>query len=423
MVNTLCESRESAIRRGIKSVGIGKRGSQPLSKDLAREILGELKEGKVTAAARGAFFAALSLKGVTAEELVLEEVFPSGTLKDPVRLALALTEDAPQFVQGFCSQILAGQSLDVPSAHRLGKFLFKEGPGDGARGLIASALRVRYETADEYEGLLKAIHETLESPFLQDIPSGDPIVQLSEPFDGVDQSYLTTPLLARHIQGLGYRVVHMVGRNSGPKFGQNLLDLAQALNVSLANSNQELSGPKPKWGWYVHQRDVSRAVDRWVEIRRQTVKRPFLSTLEKFINPTNARIIITSAFHPPYTEKMITIAERSGFPGAVVVRNGLEGTLAFPLMRTAKIMCSAKQKDGTYLRHEFEIDPERYLNNKVTTEEKLNEPSILENARLIGNYTDNGKTDYGLFDNRIKISCLGLSQALQWIEEQLKGNL
>lgn len=413
------EKYEPAIVRGIKSVGVGKKGSKPLDAALAREILQELQSGTVSAAAKGAFFAGLALKGPTAEEMLLDEFFPEPVLNHPAKLARALTKDSPVFVQDICSTLLSKQELDEATARRLGEFLMSDERGDEARGLVASALRVRYETPDEYAGLWQSLQATLEPPFRQPVPPGEPIIQTAEPFDGVDHSYMITPLIGRELQKLPYRVVHLVGRNSGPKFVFNLLDLAENLQAPFAESNQDLGTPKPELGWFIRQQDMSRPVDRWVDIRRQTIKRPFLATLEKFLNPCNARILITSAFHPPYGEKMMTIAERAGFPACLIIRNGMEGSIAFPLKRSVKMLCSARQLNGSYRRAELEFNSEEYLGHAVAMEEKLETPSLTENAGLIRRFLQNGTSGYELFDDRVKATCAGIRQALDWIERNL----
>ena len=404
--------REDAIRRGIRTVGVGKKGSKPLSGELAQEIAEDLKAGKVTPASAGAFFAGLFYKGTTPDEEVLGSAFETpGALKDPRLLVQALADDAPDFVQDICLRLLSGQTLDKSTAYRLGQFLLSDAPGDGARGLIASLLRVRYETDDEYEGLLTAINETIVPAFCTPVPSGEPIIQMAEPFDGNDHSYMVTPLLGRYAQELGYRVVHLTGRNSGPKSVYNLLDVADALAVPYARGNVDLGNPKSEYGWFIRQQDLSPAVDRWVDIRRQTIKRPFLATLEKFLNPVAARIVVTSAFHPPYGEKMRTVSERAGFAGIIVVRNGMEGGLGFPLLRPAKILLSTRQKDGSYLRHEMDFD----AGVKMEVEEKRERLLASQNARLIEQYACAGSSGDKHFDLRVKATCEGLRRAIEWL--------
>ena len=153
---------EPAIVRGIKTVGVGKKGSKPISKELAKEILSDLKSGKVPDAAIGAFFAGLSFKGIELEEIALDQYFErEATLFNPNLLARSLCKDAPELIQWICEQVMMKNMLDKQTAYALGCFLLSDEPGDAARGLIASALRVRYETDDEYEGILKAILETI----------------------------------------------------------------------------------------------------------------------------------------------------------------------------------------------------------------------------------------------------------------------
>jgi len=413
-------SHDTAITRGIKAVAIGKRGSKPLSAELVGEILAELKTGSVPAIAKGAFFGALKIKGITQEEQKLEAIFPPDTLNDPKLLTEALAPDAPDFVKMFCTGLLHGATLNVEDTEQLGDFLFSDQPGEGARGMVASILRVRYETPDEYEGLLNSIHKTIEEPFQGPAPKGAPIIQMAEPFDGVDHSNLITPLAAQFIQRLNYRVVSLVGRSSGPKIGNNLLDLARSLHGTFLVDSTGLADELPALGWYLNQQNLSKPMDQWVERRQQIIKRPFLSTLERFLNPFNAHIIISSAFHPPYGEKMLTTCERTGCPGSIIVRNGLEGTMSFPLMRSAKILCSALQKDGSYKREEIVIQPEDYLDHPIKIEERLTNPSLEKNKELIETYQGQGKTSYDLFDSRIKVTCAGFKKAIEWVENNME---
>ena len=183
--------------------------------------------------------------------------------------------------------------------------------------------------------------------------------------------------------------------------------------------NSALTGEPPVFGWYVNQQNLSNKLDQWVERRHQIIKRPFLSTLERFINPFNAYIHISSAFHPPYGEKMLTICERAGYPGSIIVRNGLEGTLAFPLIRATKILCSARQADGTFKREEIVVQPEECLDNPVKIEERLTEPSLEKNRELIETYHKQGQTSYELFDLRIKVTCAGFKKAIEWLEHNI----
>jgi len=416
MTVTTIHNKDNPIIRGIKTVGIGKKGSKALDATLVGEIMEDLSQTQVPLLQQGAFFGALMIKGLTETERALEKALPPGALNDPKILCRYLAYDAPDHIREICARLVENETLSLDSARELGRFLLSETPGDGARGLAASIMRVRYETDEEYQGLLEAIQETLEPPFRQDIPQGQPVIQLAEPFDGVDHSNLITPLIAQYLQTLDYRVVSLAGRNSGPKSGNNLFDLVQAMTVEFMTNSQQLANPNPPFGWYVNQQDMSKSLDRWVELRRAIIKRPFLATLERFVNPCRASIFIASAFHPPYGEKMLEVCERAGYPAAIVVRNGLEGTIAFPLKRNVKILCSVRQENKKYLRNEIDFSPEQFLNTTVPIEEKLDHPILEKNKELILRHDQEGRSGYELFDLRVKATRAGLTQAVRWIE-------
>ncbi len=419
-MTTMLHISDSAIARGIKTAGIGKKGSKALENSLIAEIRHDIEAGKVSPIELGAFLGGLWLKGLTPEERSLEQALGKNAFADARSLAQILCADAPSDIRALCTDLLEGKTLSKEQASRLGEFLLSDEPGEASRGLAVSILRVRYETDDEYEGLLKSFQASLEKDFRTPAPAGQDIIQLAEPFDGMDHSYLVTPLIARYLQTLDYHVISLVGRNSGPKFGNNLLALCKELSISPVKSNHELKDAKPPLGWYFNQEDISKPIDRWVERRHKTIKRPCFATLEKFLNPVGAKIIITSAFHPPYSEKMTTIAERAGFAGSIVVRNGLEGALAFPLKREVKILCSARTTQGGHKRNEIVFDPAAFLGRSVELEEVLENPSLRENARLVKLFAEKDSTDNTLFDLRVKATCGGLRLALEWLKENME---
>jgi len=410
-MSIILDPKESAITRGIKTVGVGKKGSKALGEDLASEILNDLKADKISSAAKGAFFAGLLAKGLEPYEKALLEAVAPGALEDSRKLVEVIAGDASAFARWVCVHLLENHTLDKKTAYDLGRFLFSDEPGNGARGLVASILRVRYETDDEYEGLLQALLDTVDPTFNNSVLQGEPLVQLAEPFDGVDHSYMITPLVARYIQSLGYRALHMVGKNSGPKWEMNLWDIASSLKEGSIQNAADLALSKPSFGWFCYQNNISQAIERWHLIRKQTIKRPFMSTIERFLNPFKADIIIASAFHPPYGQKMLTLAQRAGFKGIVIVRNGLEGTIAFPLLRPVKLLLSGLGKDGQYHDHEMTLDTV----GGVDSEQMVEHPRAKDNAVLIENFLKEGSSGNVHFDLRLKATCEGLEKALQWL--------
>ena len=113
---------------------------------------------------------------------------------------------------------------------------------------------------------------------------------------------------------------------------------------------------------------------------------------------------------------MMTVAERAGFPACIVIRNGIEGTIAFPLMRPVKILCSVRDRGNVYQRHEFTFDTQEQLSIKVDLEEKIEQPSAQDNARLIREFAQHNKTSDQRFNWRVQATGQGIRLALDWIK-------
>lgn len=393
----------SAIADGIRAVGTGRQGSKSCTPDLARAITDDLKCGKVAPIPKAAFLGALMIKGVAPEERILAEALIPGALDSPEIMAQEVAKGAPSWMIDQCTHLLRGGTFDRATARRVGEFLFSQEPNDAARALVASVMRVRYSDPEEYAGLLDAIHSILETPFRTPVPAGAPVLQLAEPFDGVERCHLLTPLIARFFRDQGLRVVNLVGRSSGPKFGMNLRDLYGELGAPALGGNSQFAEASPEFGWVAHQVDLSPALDRWVDIRHQTIKRPFLATLEKYVNPFGSQVFVGSAFHHTFTEKMVEIAEAAEFPASIVMFKSVEGTLGLTLGRATQVMISRRRPNGTYARGDFEALPDHYGLERMPDQKGI-EVSAQENARLIRNWIADGRTDNPWFNARATYS-------------------
>jgi anthranilate phosphoribosyltransferase len=409
--------RETALGQGIQFIGIGKHGSKDLPETLVREILRELQSGKANALQMGVFFGALVTKGVAPHEYQLEEYLGKGTLSDPAKLYQSICADAPYFLKEIGVKILNKIDLNIKESKELGDFLLSNLPGESYRGMAVSVLRIRYETDEEYRGLIRAVEATYSAGFRNPVSLPEPLVQLAEPFDGVEHSYLITPVIAHFLQEQGYTVVSAVGRSGGPKLSLNLLDLYQALPPSFLMNNEQLRQTPPPYGWVLHQKDLSPALDAWTERRHQMLKRPVFATMEKVLNPCGASILITSVFHITYMEKMITLADMTGFTGVIVLKRGLEGTLAPSTARASGILCAAKQSDGSWQTKTFDADAEAFSVFRSTADEVVEPLRAADNVSLIHRFAKEGRTGNEDFDKRVNLAKALYQQGLEWIRK------
>ncbi|RYF77093.1 MAG: anthranilate phosphoribosyltransferase [Cytophagaceae bacterium] len=417
---------ETPLGRAIKLIGIGKYGSKPMPPELIAECRASLLSGTAHPLQVGAFIGALLTKGLTDEERTLETCFGRDAFSHPTFLVNKLCPELPVNLLPIATKLVRGQHLQVSEARQLGDYLFGDFAPDQDcetfRGLAASIMRVRHETNDEYQGLYQAVMETLTPRFQDDEPIGPtrPIVQLAEPFDGAEHSYLITPILAHFFQERGYGSLSMVGRTPGPKYTLNAHDLYMHMNCEFVFSLPEFSVQPPnEYGWVLDQKALSPSLNRWVDRRRILLKRPFLSTLEKVLNPSRARILVTSVFHITYQMKMAELALMAGFDAAIVLKRGLEGSLAPSTARATGVLCAVRTPENHLFYQHFDADRPAFAQFKTDVDEEVANPQAAENARLVKTYLADKQTGNEDFDNRVRFALALYSRGLDWIEGQL----
>ena len=414
--------RHDNILEGIKLIAIGKTGSRSLTKELVHLIYDDIIQNKVTPIQKAIFFVSLHYKGFEENEHILKEICPSSFSIDlNETLNFLIRGDIDIEFRNLLLILLKGDHLSLQQATLLGNFIFNISTESStsyncAKVIAAILLRVRYSNEDEYSGLYDALMKTIQPNFTNKCDINYNLIQLSEPFNGMESNYLLTPILCNYFIQKKYRTICLTGESSGPKYGCNLLEIAKGLNAPFLKSNHEIKDSP--YGAYVDLADVSLSWKHWVNLRKEMIKRPFMATLEKFPNIFNAGINITSAFHEPFTSKMLALSEYAGYPGNIVIRKGREGSLSFSLSKSVEIQCSAIQKNGTYKRYNFEYSLENL--GEILEEDGRKNINVSDNIDEIKTYSMNAKTYDIKFNKRIQLTLSGINQAVHWIKNNME---
>ncbi|CAM9699831.1 unnamed protein product [Phaeothamnion confervicola] len=238
------------------------------------------------------------------------------------------------------------------------------------------------------------------------------------------------PLVAWHLQAKwGLAAVSLCGPSSGPKVGPNLLDVARELGVvtaPFAHTSADIADradPLPEFGWYVDQRDVSPPLAAWIERRRNIIKRPFFATSEKYMDPFKADIVVASAFHPSFTDKMVALAEArpfslrfcaAGFPACIMIRRGMEGSLGFSLGNPVDLACAVRGRDGRYRREDISFGPAD-LGMPLQGDKLDRGVTAAASAAKCREFAARGASGDEEFDKRARVTVAGMDQALKWV--------
>lgn len=200
------------------------------------------------------------------------------------------------------------------------------------------ALRMKRETNNENQGVLKAILETMEKV----IAPVDHLVDVADPYDGYTRSVPMVPFVPAVLAACGVpSVLHGV-ESVGPKYGvtHHKVLSAAGLCVDLSVDAAVARIGEPDVGWaYIDQSVFCPDLYNLISLRTRIVKRPVLTTVEVMTCPVRARKqthLFTGYVHKAYPPVYADLARFAGFDSAIIAR-GVEGGIIPSLKQPAKI--------------------------------------------------------------------------------------
>ena len=175
----------STLKLGIKAVGVGVSGSKPIQDELATDLakvvhaslapppewahehdkirqrlasfLGTLFVKVEHSGGDLAVLAAVAAAAGPSVTRATDRVREGCSSSQIIKVAAAYASDSPE-LEELTRRLLDGHTLSAHDAYRLGTFLFSLSEPAELQVMCAHILRVRYETDDEWVGLLKAQH-------------------------------------------------------------------------------------------------------------------------------------------------------------------------------------------------------------------------------------------------------------------------
>ena len=218
-------------------------------------------------------------------------------------------------------------------------------------GIFLIAARMKLETVAENIGYWKALDRTTikhQVPF-------EKLLQIADPFDGFNRvpyfGFFTLPVLAM----MGLPAYGHSTRSLPPKFGITFEDLlVKHYGVSTNDNGEKRLALLKKYEFgYLCTEHTNPLLENLRDMRVEIVKRPMLATLEKMLQPIEARpggnFLATGYFHRGYEVPMLAIARLSGFD-TTLIGNGAEGTTFFGVHKEARVFIDSGENDGVEIK-------------------------------------------------------------------------
>ncbi|MGN6645781.1 MAG: hypothetical protein ACTHJT_04550 [Cytophaga sp.] len=333
----------------LKKKGIGPEGSKSLQDIELNEVEPLLKDNTYSLTTRATLITALlMLPPSEAEKNWLEKLKNEFRKLLPADLHFMIRhEEATSDFEKYLCSTLAGTDLSYTQAGDAMKFILgDESVPAFQKGAFLEAQRLKRESFDEN----KAFFDTLwdHTDRLQtELPV---LIDICDNYDGFNRYYNLAPFIAALIASCGYPcLIHGIDAVA-PKFGVTSSRVIEKGNGRTKRTHQSVleNLQDSSIGWaYIDQSVFHPRLHNLTTIRKEMVKRPFLATFEKMMQPVRAskgNYILTGFTHAHYRTEVAEQLKNQNKAAAAIVIKGLEGSSCPPLNReTIQILVN---KDG-----------------------------------------------------------------------------
>ena len=112
---------------------------------------------------------------------------------------------------------------------------------------------------------------------------------------------------------------------------------------------------------------------------------------------------------------MASLGFMAGFEAVLVLKRGLEGTLATSLTKSTGLYCSLKKPDGSIKEYIIDGGADEFEPYKMNEELPIENLTLESNLILIEDYMKNGTSENQEFNKRVDFTFKLISKGLEWV--------
>jgi anthranilate phosphoribosyltransferase len=341
----------------LKKKGIGPEGSKSLKKEELDKLTILLKEEDLSLTTKATLLTALLLLEPNEHEKIWLDLLRESSFSAlPVQLQ-AYFQKIPSGFMSLINKIIEKHDLNEAECLEAMQYLFDAGTPPYLKGSFLEAERLKRESFLENKCFFEYLYNHSERVKV----SCPVLIDICDSYDGSNRTLHLSVFVACLLASAGFPVcLHAIDRVA-PKEGTTAHAILKEAGKNpfkpLEQIKQDLEDPFIAWG-YADQSLFFPELYALKQVRKEMVKRPFLATFEKLLQPLrseNGNFLVTGYTHAHYrTELVNQVASQKSCSAALVVK-GVEGSTQMSMSRTT----SAMYYDGKKINEIF-FHPENY---------------------------------------------------------------
>jgi anthranilate phosphoribosyltransferase len=362
----------------LKKKGIGPLGSKSLRSEELKEVTLLFKDDSVSLTTKATMLTAL----LTLEPNEDEAAWIRMIKQDPHTF---LPEALLGFINGtddaflnIIKKIISGKDLTEDECYKGMDFFFSSETPSYLKGPFLEAERLKRETFTENKIFFKCLWKKakrlkINTPLLIDI---------CDSYDGSNRTRNYSLFTAALLGAAGFPCLVQGIDKVAPKQGitshQILLKAGKNPLNEIKKAAEDLKDPSIGWA-YIDQSLFFPELYALKQVRKEMVKRPFLATFEKLLQPIQAvggNLIVTGYTHPHYREELVNQLKEQGECRQALILKGMEGSTHISCSRdTVCIHYDGREvHDGSVHPSQFGLEPaEEKQDKSITTDISLEE--------------------------------------------------
>ncbi|WMJ73722.1 hypothetical protein RCC89_11180 [Cytophagaceae bacterium ABcell3] len=363
----------------LKKKGIGPSGSKSLKKEELKELEQLFKNTYVSLTTKATMLTALlTLPPTPEEEEWIHAVKHSSLDLLPLPLQDFLSNTPNHPFASTIQKLIAHEELSDAECREGIDFILDNNNPDYLKGAFLEGERLKRESFNENKAFLESLWNHSErveinTPILLDI---------CDSYDGSNRTPLYSPFLAALLASLGYPTVLHGLDTVAPKMGTTSHQILKAAGKNPLKNLSELANDVVQadiaWG-YADQSTFFPRLHSLKKMRKEMVKRPFLATFEKLLQPIHNKggnHIITGYTHTHYREELVKQLQAQKKCAKAIVLKGAEGSTHTSMTRdTVCVKYDGKDiYDSTVSPEKYRLKAlERKIDTSLTAEDSANE--------------------------------------------------
>lgn len=321
--------KQAQLEELLRKKGIGPEGSKTLNDEELSQLNHLLKAPETSLTTRATLLTALlTLPASEAEKSWLANGYASPEQILPVELLPYFSKSTPHPFWKLIHQLTENKDLSQTEASQGIAYVFDPSVPEFLKASFLEGARLKRETFEENACFFSYLYNKSQRR-QTDLPL---IIDIADNYDGSNRtrnfSLFTSCLLA----SAGFpTLVHGLDKVA-PKEGHTACQILQAAGknafISLDHAHEQLLNKRIGWA-YIDQSVSFPELFALKQMRKEMVKRPFLATFEKLLQPIraqNGNAIVTGFTHAHYRTEVINQLTGQGSCSQALVMKGMEGS-------------------------------------------------------------------------------------------------